>query len=220
MAEPVNNGNVEVLRSYLVPSDVGAEFAAASHRTDARRNILWGLLRGAAGRPVPVAQLTEWTGTVDRRELASILFRMQREGMLNGGAKPFKLPPGAYDELLEISLKLIAGNSSAVLANAQGLCVSHAGCTREQAQRLALVASTLSPLVRTTGHDATELAMEQIINSIRDKEGEEYIIRPLYLHKVGFFLITPRTNMNKPAERASAFAQLIAILGRRYLGEC
>lgn len=220
MAEAADTKTVEVLRSYLVPSDMGAEFAAASHRHDARRNILWGLLRGAAGRQVPVTTLMEWTGTTDRREIASLLFNMQREGMLNGDAKPFTLPTGSYTDVLTVTLNMIAAGDAAVLANAQGLCVGFAGCSCAVAQRLSLAAASLSPLVRTTGHDATELAMEQIVKSIRDADGDEYAIRPLYVQKVGFFLVTPRELSGKFRERSAAFARLMAMLSRRYLGVC
>jgi hypothetical protein len=218
VAEALDTSFADVIRAYLVPSGAGAEFAAASHRRDARRGILWGLLRGAAGRPVPLTQLADWTGIDDRREIRTLLFRMQREGWLNGDVEPFTIPPGAYDDALAAMLQAVAGGGAAVLANAWGLTVAYAGCAQEQAQRLALAAASLSPLIRTTGHDATESALAQIVQSVRDRDGEEFTIRPLYVQQMGFFLATPRVPAGPVDDRAAAFVRLMALLGRRYLG--
>lgn len=212
--------STDVIRAHLVPSGAGAEFAAASHRRDVRRGILWGLLRRAAGRPVPLGQLAEWTGIHDRREIRTLLFRLQREGLLNGDVEPFTIPAGAYDDVLTAMLQAVAGGGTAVLANAWGLTVAYTGCSHEQAQRLALAAASLSPLVRTTGHDATESALAQIVQSVRDRDGEEFAIRPLYVQQMGFFLVIPRVPAGKADDRSAAFVRLMALLGRRYLGVC
>ncbi len=211
--------NADVIRAYLVPSGAGAEFACASNRHDVRRNILWGLLRGAAGRPVPLARLAEWTGIADRREIRTLLFRLQREGWLNGDLEPFTMPNDPYDEVLSSTLGEVSGGQAAVLANAWGLTVAHATCTREQAQRLALAAAALSPLVRTTGRDATESALAHIVQSFREREGDEFVVRPIYLENMAFFLVLP-SGREHNEESSAAFARLMALLSRRYLGEC
>ena len=211
--------DADVIRAYLVPSGAGAEFACASNRRDARRNILWGLLRGAAGRPVPLARLAEWTGIADRREIRTLLFRLQRDGWLNGDLEPFTMPNDPYDEVLTSTLGEVSGGQATVLANAWGLTVAHAACPREQAQRLALAAAALSPLVRTTGRDATESALAHIVQSFRDRDGAEFVVRPIYLESMAFFLVLPR-DLGHDEERSAAFVRLMALLSRRYLGEC
>ncbi len=212
-------GGADVIRAYLVPSGAGAEFACASNRRDPRRSILWGLLRGAAGRPVPFAHLAEWTGISERREIHTLLFRLQREGWLNGDVTPFTMPDAPLDDTLALTLGEISGGCAAVLANAWGLPLAHAVCAREKARRLSLAAATLSPLVRTTGRDATEAALVQIVQSIRDRDGDEFEVRPIYLETMSFFLVLPR-DLARDEERSNAFARLMALLSRRYLGEC
>jgi hypothetical protein len=214
----VTDSGAEVVRAYLVPSGPGAEFACASNRRDARRAVLWGLLRGAAGRPVPLARLAEWTGIGDRREIRALLLRLQREGLLNGDVEPFAMPDAAYDEVLVSTLGEVSAGRATVLADAWGLAVAHAACSRERARRLALAAASLSPLVRTTGRDATEAALTQIVQAIRDRDGDEFVVCPIYLERMSFFLVLPR-DLARGEERSSAFARLMALLGRRYLGE-
>ncbi len=211
--------SADVIRAYLVPSGTGAEFACASNRPDVRRNILWGLLRGAAGRPVPLARLAEWTGIADRREIRTLLFRLQRDGWLNGDVEPFTMPNDPFDEVLSSTLGEVSGEQATVLANAWGLTVAHAACTHEQAQRLALAAASLSPLVRTTGRDATESALARIVQGFRDREGDEFVVRPLYLENMAFFLVLPH-GREHGEEQSTAFVRLMALLSRRYMGEC
>lgn len=144
---------------------------------------------------------------------------MQRDGWLNGDIEPFAMPSGPYDDVLTNLLQAVAGGGTAVLANGWGLTVAHAGCNA-QAQRLALAAAALSPLVRTTGHDTTESALAQIVQSVRDRDGEEFAIRPLYLRQVGFYLVMPRRPGGTVEERSVGFVRLMALLARRYLGVC
>lgn len=202
-----------------MPTAAGVEYACASPRREARRNVLWGLLRGGAGRPVPLASLAAWTGIAERREIRALLFRMQRDGWVNGEIEPFALPSAPLDAALSEALASYSGGA-ALLADAAGLPVAFAGCERTRAGHLALTAAALYPVIRAARATSEQGMVAPIVESVRDREGAEFVLRALYVGSLRFHLLVSRDAAGASDERAGAFVRLAALIGRRYLGSC
>jgi hypothetical protein len=206
------------ISAYLVPTAAGARFAVAAARQDARRTILLGLLRGAASRPVPLTRLAELAGMPDRKAVGGLLFKMQRAGWLSGDVEPMRLPRAPLAEALPALLAALAPCGRAVLAAHDGLCVAWTGFERTAADRLAAVSAGLFPIARNfeERHDA-ETGAPPASWTLCDTEREARLtIRPLYIGPRPFHLALA----GGPDTDDDAFVQLIALLSRRYLGEC
>lgn len=204
--------------AYLVPTCSGAEFAVASAAADARRAILSGLLRGAAGRPVPLARLAELAGMPDRKSVGTLLFKMQREGWLSGDVEPLRPPVDALADALPPLLAALSPHGRAVLAEGSGLCFASSGFVHPLDQQLAALAAGLYPLTRRCERDlGATLPLAQPRWHLQDGAREAHLsVRTLHVGRHLFHLVLAGT----PVADSVAFVHLVALLSRRYLGEC
>jgi hypothetical protein len=206
------------VNAYLVPTVSGTEFAVASGAADARRAILLGLLRGAASRPVPLARLAELAEIPDRKSVGALLFKMQREGWLSGDVDPLRFPDNALAEALPPLLATLSLHGKAVLADNNGLCIAFAGFERPVADELAALGAGLFPLTRRFQRDlGAAIPLARATWSLQDGDCEVRLsVRPLHIGRHLFHLIQAGT----PVTGSDAFLHLVALLSRRYLGEC
>lgn len=209
-------GDNVVVQAYLVPTPAGAWYAMAGEEKDARRQVLHGLLRGGACRPVPLGKLVEWTGLPDRKTIRTLLFRMQREGWLNADVQPLALPAGPLDDALEALLATISDCGRALVGNDDGLCVAAAGFARAEAERLAALAAGLYPVYRQHRRHGVEAPGEVLSWTLNASDGSTVTVRSLHLGGRVFHLVVS----GAPAWDAAAIVPCAALLSRRYLGEC
>jgi len=205
-----------VVQAYLVPTPAGTWHAVATDQPEPRRQVLWGLLRGAASRPVPLAKLVEWTGLPDRKAIRTLLFKMQREGWLSGDVEPLALPSGPLAQSLTELLAAFSDCGRALLGNDDGLCMATAGFERAEAERFAALSAGLYPLYRQHrrhGNDAAEAVLSWTLS---DDHGGAVAVRTWHLGGRVFHLVVGGT----PAWDADAIVPCAALLSRRYLGEC
>lgn len=207
----------DVVHAFLVPTPAGASYAVAANKQDAKRNVLVGLLRGAASRPVPLNKLVEWTGITDRKAVRGLLFKMQRDGWLTGDVEPFSLPSTPLDVSLSPILAEISSEGMGVLSDAAGLCVAYVGCPRELAEKLAALSAAIYPFHRRYRNDiGGDENMTSFTWSLQGEGGFDLVIRPLYLSDHIFHL----TVANVPIFDGAAFVRLVALLSQHSLGKC
>jgi hypothetical protein len=205
----------DVVQAYLVPTPAGTWHAVATDEPDSQRQVLWGLLRGAASRPVPLAKLVEWTGLPDRKAIRTLLFKMQREGWLSGDVEPLALPSGPLAQSLTELLTMFSDCGRSLLGNDDGLCMAVAGFEHAEAERLAALSAGLYPLYRQHrrhGNDAGTI----LSWTLSDDEGGAVAVRSLHLGGRVFHLVVGGV----PVWNAEAIVPCAALLSRRYLGEC
>jgi len=195
-------------RAYLVPTAAGAWFAASLEREPSRRNLLLALLRGASSFPISLDWFIQWTGLGERRAIASLLFALQREGLLTGEATPLSPPSGPLSSELGPLLERIANNTDVVLADPAGLCVAYAGLSSEAAELLAARVASLDPRLRRLATDGEGWGLGG------DGPGPRLTVRPLHLSPYRFLLVTGHA-----ANLAGLdFVRLISLLARYCLG--
>jgi hypothetical protein len=209
------DADAEVIRAFVVPNAAGVEFAVASDQNDPRRSIMWGLLRGAASRPTPLALLGELTGLPDRKALGTLLYRMQRDGWVQGDVEPLTLPPAPLDTAVTQLLAELSSEGAAVLSDSLGLCFAYSGLMRADADDLAALGASLHPLARRCRTGAPPDAGAATTWGLLKPEGTiGFTLRPLHVGRHLFHLIVGGTaNL-----RSQSFVRLVALLSRRYLG--
>lgn len=195
-------------RAYLMPTAAGAWYAVSLGKDEARRELLITLLRGACGFPISLDWFSQWTGLRDRKAIASLLFALQREGLLTGEAVPLVPPCGPASTLLGSLLEQIAHGGGIVLADTTGLCVAHAGTSPETAEQLAARVASLDPRLRRLATDGEGWSLGG------NGTDPRLAVRPLHLHPHRFLLVSsPSANL-----AGENFVQFIGVLARCCLG--
>jgi hypothetical protein len=209
MSDPVN--------AYLVPTPAGAAFALASRLHDPRRNVLSGLLRGAASRPTPLALLTDLAAVPDRKSLGVLLYKMQRDGWLSGDVEPLLLPDAPLNESLPLLLGKLSATGKAVLSDESGICFAFSGYSAEDAARLAAFSAGLRPMaIRYSGDQDGDAVIIRVSAQPGDSEESALSVFSLHIGKYTFILTLAGT-----AHAGSvAFVHMAGLLSRRYLGTC
>lgn len=195
-------------RAYLKPTAAGAWYAASLGKDEARRELLITLLRGACGFPISLDWFSQWTGLRDRKVIASLLFALQREGLLTGEAVPLVLPRGPASTLLGSLLEQIAHGGGIVLADTTGLCVAYAGTSPEMSELLAARVASLDPRLRRLATDGEGWSLGG------NGSDPRLAVRPLHLHPHRFLLVSsPSANL-----AGEDFVRFIGVLTRCCLG--
>jgi hypothetical protein len=203
--------------AFLVPTPAGVDHAVAAREPDPRRSALSGLLRGAASRPMPLALLGELTGLSDRKALGALLYRMQREGWVQGEMEPLTLPPAPLDTAVAQLLAELSSEGTVVLSDSLGLCFACAGLARADADDLAALGAGVYPLARRCRIGlAKDSASAPAWGLLKPEGGICFTLRPLHIGRHLFHLIVGgAVNL-----RSQSFVRLVALLSRRYLGAC
>jgi len=204
-----------IVHTFLVPSAAGAWFASASTDADPRRTILWALLRGAASEPSPLTRLAELAGLPDRKAAGSLVFKMQREGWLGSEEEPFRFDDGPLDETLATLLPALSTEGCAVLADAAGLTIASTGFPPDVVRRLSAHGAGLLPYIAHLEKDAPLNNAPATLALLDSHSGIRIAVRPLCFGRHRFHL----TLAGAPAANGEAVVRLVALLGRRYLGQ-
>ena len=205
---PGPSGEGAAHRAYLIPTAAGAWFAVSLDRDPSRRDLLLALLRGASGFPISLDWFTQWTGLSERRAIASLLFALQREGLLTGDATPLAPPHGPLSTVLAPLLERMANGAEVVLADPTGLCVAYAGLAPEAAELLAARIASLDPRLRRLATDG------EVWSLGGDGSGPRLAVQPLHLSPYRFLLVTGQSaNLG-----GLDFVQLMSVLARYCLG--
>ena len=195
-------------KAYLVPTAAGTWYAASLGKDESRRELLITLLRGACGFPISLDWFAQWTGLRERKAIASLLFALQREGLLTSEAVPLESPRGPASMLLGNLLERIAHGGGMVLADTTGLCVAHAGTSPETAEQLAARVASLDPRLRRLATDGEGWSLGG------NGTDPRLTVRPLHLHPHRFLLVScPSANL-----AGEDFVQFIGVLARCCLG--
>ena len=195
-------------KAYLVPTAAGAWYAASLGKDESRRELLTALLRGASGFPISLDWFTRWTGLRERKAIASLLFALQREGLLTSEAVPLESPRGPASTLLGSLLERIAHGGGMVLADTTGLLVAHAGASPETSEQLAARVASLDPRLRRLATDGEGWSLGG------NGTDPRLTVRPLHLSPHRFLLVSSST-ANLTGED---FVQFIGVLTRCCLG--
>ncbi len=197
-----------VHRAYLIPTAAGAWYAVSLEKDKARRELLVTLLRGACGFPISLDWFSRWTGLRDRKAIASLLFALQREGLLTGEAVPLVPPRGPASALLGSLLEQIARGGGIVLADTTGLCVAYAGTSPETSEQLAARVASLDPRLRRLATDGEGWSLGG------NGSDPRLSVRPLHLPAHRFLLVSsPSANL-----AGEDFVRFIGVLTRCCLG--
>lgn len=195
-------------RAYLIPTAVGAWYAASLGKDEARRELLIALLRGACGFPISLDWFAQWTGLRERKAIASLLFALQREGLLTGEAVPLEPPRGPASRLLGNLLEKIARGGGIVLADTAGLCVAYAGTSPDMSELLAARVASLDPRLRRLATDGEGWSLGG------NGPDPRLTVRPLHLPAHRFLLVSsPSANL-----AGEDFVRFIGVLTRCCLG--
>jgi hypothetical protein len=203
------------VRTTLVPTAAGARFAVSSAEQDPRRAILIGLLRGAARAPVALRALTAWTGLTDKKVLLGLLFKMQRDGLVNADASPLAFVEQPLEHALPPMLRAISDEERALLADDAGFCVACAGYERRAADALAAVAAEASRfyLSCVRNVEAGTIAGSWVFMS--EGAGAAIAVAPLHIGQHLFHVVIA----GAPRIESSAFVRLTAELVRYCHGD-
>lgn len=204
-----------VVQAYLVPTPAGTWFAVAGNEKDPRRQVVHGLLRGAASRPVPLAKLVEWTGLPDRKAICTLLFKMQREGLLSGEVEPLVLPATSLAQSLEALLARLSDRGQALVSSEEGLCVAAAGFTHAESERLAALSAGLYPLYRQHRRHGSDAIGSVPSWTLSAADGGTLTVRTLHPGERVFHLVVGGT----PLWETEAIVPCAALISRRYIGE-
>jgi len=198
---------------FLYPTPGGAWYAVQGEHREPARALLQSLLIGES-TPVLEADWVAAHAGVATGEVADLLRRMQSLGLLQGLAEARHFPEGALDELLAASLKALAEEGRAALADSQGLYVASAGFTHETAEELAALSSELAALgERHSGLLNANLGLAGSGWGLIGATGLSDIgFWPIYLGGHRFALIV----QGQPQFNQPALIQLLWALGRRY----
>lgn len=195
-------------KAYLVPTAAGAWYAASQGKDESRRELLITLLRGASGYPISLDWFSQWTGLRERKAIASLLFALQREGLLTGEAVPLVPPRGPASTLLGSLLERIAHGGGMVLADTAGLLVAYAGASPETSEQLAARVASLDPRLRRLAIDGEGWSLGG------NGTDPRLTVRPLHLHPHRFLLVSsPSANL-----AGEDFVRFIGVLARCCLG--
>ena len=195
-------------KAYLVPTAAGAWYAVSLGKDESRRELLITLLRGASGYPISLDWFSQWTGLRERKAIASLLFALQREGLLTGEAAPLVPPLGSVSTLLDSLLERIAHGGGIVLADTTGLRVAYAGASPDTSEQLAARVASLDPRLRRLATDGEGWSLGG------NGTDPRLTVRPLHLTPHRFLLVSsPSANL-----AGEDFVQFIGALARCCLG--
>jgi len=203
------------LQRYLVPCSAGVAFAVRSPAADPRRRLLLALLGGAADTPIELPQLAAHAGLANLRDLAPMLFQMQRDDWVHCELEPLGPSPFRPEEAWPDALAKLSSEGVAVLASGAGLCVASAGLARSQTERIAALAADM-PLSlrgsrdRTSAHDARGVLGYWELPSVPGARK----LSAVALHVGARFF--PLVVAGVPQLGTRAFIDLIGQLARRY----
>jgi hypothetical protein len=191
-----------------VPIAAGAWYAASLGKDESRRELLIALLRGASGFPISLDWFSQWMELRERKAIASLLFALQREGLLTSEAVPLESPRGPASTLLGGLLERIAHGGGIVLADTTGLCVAYAGASPETAEQLAARVASLDPRLRRLATDSEGWSLGG------NGSDPRLTVRPLQLTSHRFLLVSsPSANL-----AGEDFVRFIGVLARCCLG--
>jgi hypothetical protein len=212
------NASSETIPAYLVPTPAGARYVLNGCDPDARRLVLSALLRGGSSRPMPLAMLAEISGLPDRKSLGTVLFQLQRANWLTGDVEPLVVDREPLGEVVPPLLQALSVSGRGVLADDNGLCYAYAGCSRDDADRLAAFSTGLYPLWRLY-QELPELSDPRDSSSWALVTGDgatRFTICPLSVGEHRLHLtLAGIASLDNPA-----FVKLAALLLRRYVGSC
>lgn len=203
------------IKTTLVPTPAGARYAVSSAEREPQRATLIGLLRGGARTPVALPTLTAWTGLTDKKSLLSLLFKMQRDGLVSAGATPLSFAAQPLGQTLEPLLCTVSSQERALLADDAGFCVASVGFERYAADTLAAVAAEASRFQASCARHAEGGTLAGPWIFMSDGEGRAIGVAPLHIADHLFHIVVAGTaNME-----SDAFVQLVAELMRYSLGD-
>lgn len=204
--QPSADGTTQ--HAYLVPTAAGVRYAVSLDGDPAKRALLLALLRGASGIPFSLDGCTRWTGLTERRAIASLLFSLQREGLLTSDATPLALPRGPLSRVLGPLLERIANHSEMVLADSCGLCIAQSGLSMEMAEQLAARVASLDPRLRRLATEGEAWGLGG------DGNGPRLLVRAVHLPPYRFLLVSGASaDLDGPD-----FVQLMGLLAPHCLG--
>jgi len=197
------------LQRYLVPCPAGVAFAVRSPAADPRRRLLLALLGGAADTPMELPQLALHAGLRDVRDLAPLLFQMQRDDWVHCELEPLGSAPFRPDEQGATALAQLSSEGIAVLASGAGLCVGYSGVDRSQSERIAALAGVVPANVRDSRPGARMLSYWEL-PSVRGVRTLSAVA--LHIGSRLFALVVAGV----PQVGTRAFIDLVGQLTRRY----
>ncbi len=187
---------------HLAPSPAGAYYAVAGEEREPGRDVLLNIMRRHASEPLEIPMLERLTGETGDRALAC-LNRLQAHGLVQGTVQPLRPPAGPLEEVLQALLETLAPvNGQALLADDQGLVLSHYGFDEEQAEELAGMSASLARL-----HQRHHRLLGQSLDlpgsawALVGAGGDSKVgFWPLYIHSYRFVLVMRGVpNLNQPA---------------------
>ncbi len=193
---------------YLSLTPAGCFHAVQSpKRTDERRLLLHLLSRPASTTVEVIA--------ADDESFMPQLAQLARAGFLHSGEKPETLPETNLSDLLPTLLPALSQRGRVVLTESrQGLFLDYCGVTRDQAEELAVLASSLRAIAdqRSTLLSG-QLAVHSRAFGIVDPAGNSEIgFWPLHIGDNVFTL----TILGIPRFNIEAFRLLVWVLVERY----
>lgn len=200
---------------FVSPSPAGAYFCASDNKDIPARRLLQLLMKKKSTSTVTL-MMVELMATVgvNRKELFSLLYRMQTLGWLEGSEKKRKVPEGELEDMLPRLLMELSESGQALLADEQGSHVSSQGFTLKVADELsALSADILSVYESHKSLLRKDLSLNTAAWSMIDSAGNGQIcFWPLWIGKHRFVLVIKGEALLNQA----ALIQLIWLLSIKY----
>ncbi|MFV2056486.1 MAG: hypothetical protein ACC707_08450 [Thiohalomonadales bacterium] len=141
---------------YLYPTPAGAFYAVSGESNDQARKVINAILRLEHTPKLTLERIRQWAAiAIDNeneddvkgeQEAATLLKRMQDAGWIQGCEAYKSAPEGTLEECLPHLLRPLSNEGKVLLADNQGLHISHVGFPYETVEQLSALSADISIL--------------------------------------------------------------------------